>query len=64
MEFCFFCLSFFPFQAIDRFFMRYGATHILGGDVCGKIIYAIRQDYSEDSLVVIAVCNFRDLLFT
>jgi hypothetical protein len=41
--------------------VRYGATHILGRDVCGGIICAMRQDYPEDSLVVVAVCNLRDL---
>jgi hypothetical protein len=44
--------------------VRHGATHILGGDVCGGIICAMRQDYPEDSLVVGVVCNLRDLSFT
>jgi hypothetical protein len=35
MEFCFSCLGFFPFQAIDRSFARQGTTHVLAGDVCG-----------------------------
>jgi hypothetical protein len=64
MEFYFFYLGFFSFQAIDRFFMRHGATHILGGDVCNGIICAIRQDHSEDSLIIIIICNLRDLPFT
>jgi hypothetical protein len=42
MEFYFSYLDFFPFQAIDRSFMRYGTTHILRRDVCGKITYAMR----------------------
>jgi hypothetical protein len=41
--------------------VRYGATHILERDVCGGTICAIRQNYSENSLVVVAVCNLRDL---
>jgi hypothetical protein len=28
---------------------------------CGGITCAMRQDHPEDSLIVIAVCNFRDL---
>jgi hypothetical protein len=61
MEFCFFYLGFFPFQAINRSFMRYKATHILEGDVYGKITCAMRQDHPKDSLVIITVCNLRDL---
>jgi hypothetical protein len=41
--------------------MRHGATHILEGDVCGRITCVMRQNHPKDSLVVIAVCNFRDL---
>jgi hypothetical protein len=63
IKFCLSYLDFFPFQAINKSFMRYGATHILGGDVCGRIIYAMRQNHPKDSLVIIAVCNFRDLPF-
>jgi hypothetical protein len=64
MEFYFFYLGFFPFQAINKSFMRYGATHILRKDVCNKITCAMRQNYPKDSLVIVAVCNLKDLPFT
>jgi hypothetical protein len=64
MEFYFFYLGIFPFQAIDRSFVRYRATHILGGNVCDEITCVMRQNYPEDSLVVIIICNLRDLSFT
>jgi hypothetical protein len=41
--------------------MRHGATHILREDVCDRIICVMRQDHLEDSLIVIAICNLRDL---
>jgi hypothetical protein len=41
--------------------MRHETTHILGKNVCDKITYAIRQNHSEDSLIVIIICNLRDL---
>jgi hypothetical protein len=41
--------------------MRHRTTHILGGDVYNKTTCAMRQNHLEDSLIVIAVCNLRDL---
>jgi hypothetical protein len=31
---------------------------------CGGTTCAMRQDHPEDSLVIVAVCNLRDLPFT
>jgi hypothetical protein len=42
MEFYFSYLGFFPFQAIDKSFVRHRATHILGRDVYDRITYAMR----------------------
>jgi hypothetical protein len=64
MEFYFFYLDFFSFQAIDRSFVRYRTTHILKGDVYDKITCAMRQDHPKDSLVIKAIYNLRDLPFT
>jgi hypothetical protein len=64
MEFYFSYLGFFPFQAINKSFMRYGATHILRKNVCNKIICAMRQNHPKDSLVIVAVYNLRNLLST
>ena len=47
MEFCFFCLGFFSFQAINRFFIRQGTTHILEKDVCNGKTCVERQDHQN-----------------
>jgi hypothetical protein len=64
MEFYFFYLDFFPFQAINKSFIRHEATHILRKNVYDKIICAMRQNYPENSLVIITVYNLKDLLST
>ena len=44
--------------------MRYKTTHILERDVYNEITCAMRQNHLKDSLVIIAVCNLKDLLST